>query len=298
LGEAFVPIRSNIYQRLVAQIHREAGGGFTIRESRLLRDRRTGADREVDVVMEASVGGYTVLVSVEVSERSRRADVTWVESMAQKHSDLPTGKLVLWSPSGFSAPALAKANALGIEAITPGRADEAPWAKLASDLAGGSVKFVRPRFTPFVDVILPEGRVERWNATPETILRQANGDLEAPIGLLIERINTHPEVRSVMLDHAPIGAGVFHAVYELPFDCVVDGPDGTQRAVKQLVFQIDTEAEEASVDTRTAVRGDIATTVVEAMLSDGRLDLVVRETISGKKQSAARHVQDKRKGSK
>ncbi len=90
---------------------------------------RSGASREVDVVITASVAGHAVSVGVEASTGSRPATVEWVERMIGKHGDLPTNKLVLFSGNGFTPAALEKAWAHGIAAISAAdvvdnRADE------------------------------------------------------------------------------------------------------------------------------------------------------------------------------
>ncbi len=86
-----MPARSNLFQRLVLEIH--LGDGWDVRESRSLTDALTGEPREVDIVAEGVVHGYRIIMSVEVCDRGRVADVTWVEGLAKKHESLPTDKL-------------------------------------------------------------------------------------------------------------------------------------------------------------------------------------------------------------
>jgi hypothetical protein len=222
-----MPARSNIFQRLVFELHRDLGPGWHVSESRELTDSITGEPREVDVVAEAVVGGYPLLLCIEVRDRGRPADVTWLECVAKKHEHLPTNKLVLWSPSGFSASALTKAQALGIEAVTPGSADNAFWATIARRLVGSSVKFVRPNLEAFVDVILGNGSIERWKANPGMLLRQEEGDMESQVGAILNQIIDNPEFRTKLLDHAPEGSGSFHGIYSPPFPCTVTSPSGS-----------------------------------------------------------------------
>ncbi|MFL6052419.1 MAG: hypothetical protein ACJ72W_05800, partial [Actinoallomurus sp.] len=51
-----------------------------VTESAMLIDRRTGEEREVDVLIEADVAGHTLRIGIECSDRKRPADVTWVET--------------------------------------------------------------------------------------------------------------------------------------------------------------------------------------------------------------------------
>ena len=124
-----MPARSNLFQRLVLEIHRGLGEGWNVQESCPLTDVITKNSREVDIVAEGEIHGYSICLSVEVCDRSRAADVTWVEGLAKKHESLPTDKLVLWSASGFTDAAKTKAAALKIEIVAP--ACDAPWAAIA-----------------------------------------------------------------------------------------------------------------------------------------------------------------------
>lgn len=114
-----MPPRSNFFQDVVAIIERHKAPDAVITDSAELVDRLTGDTREVDVTVASMVDGYETLVSVEASDPSRTAGVTWVEQLACKHQSLATTRLVLVSNSGFTGPALRKAKALGIVTITP-----------------------------------------------------------------------------------------------------------------------------------------------------------------------------------
>jgi hypothetical protein len=113
-----LPRRSNLFQDVVAIIHRHMAEGAEVRESAMLKDAQ-GDDREVDVTITAHQAVYEVIVSVEANARSRAATVEWVEQMLGKHQSLPTSKLVLVSRAGFSKRARAKAEAGDAVAIAP-----------------------------------------------------------------------------------------------------------------------------------------------------------------------------------
>lgn len=111
-----MPPRSNLFQDVVAVVHRLIGEGAEIEESAMLVHAQTGDTREVDVVIRSMVAGQEILVSVEASATRRRADVKWVEQLICKHRELPTNKLVLVSESGYSRQArrLAEANSVAL----------------------------------------------------------------------------------------------------------------------------------------------------------------------------------------
>ncbi|HEY4320121.1 MAG TPA: hypothetical protein VGM77_02995 [Gemmatimonadales bacterium] len=276
-----MPKRSNIFQRLVAGVHSSLGAGWAVAESVELTDSVTGEPREVDVVADATIGGYRVLLCIEVRDRKRPADVTWVEAMARKHQDLPTNKLVLWSPTGFSSSARVKASALAIDLVAPGDGTKAPWALLARDLVGATVKLVRPSFEVFADVEIGSGINERWPAPNDMILKQSGGSQHATVGAILRQIADSPEVRTALLDHAPDGSGSFHGIYHPPFPATAVGPNGVERSLNRLVIGISTVAEVAHVRSRSVVHAATVTTLAEARMSDGRLELLAHEPVSG-----------------
>jgi hypothetical protein len=122
-----MPKRTNEFQKIIFLIQKQLEGKALVTESKLLTDFRTGAEVEVDVVIEGSVSGIDIKIGIECIDRSRPATIEWVNQMIQKHNDLPLNKTILVSKSGFSAGALKKAKAYGIEAISFKFAEEADW---------------------------------------------------------------------------------------------------------------------------------------------------------------------------
>ncbi|MYY83401.1 MULTISPECIES: hypothetical protein [unclassified Streptomyces] len=90
-------------------------------ESKMFFDKRINAWREVDVVVEGELDGEPMIISIEVVERSRRASVTWVQEMLEKHRGLPTNRLILISKSGFASAAIraVECEAGRVQALTP-----------------------------------------------------------------------------------------------------------------------------------------------------------------------------------
>ena len=116
--EQQMPKRTNVFQKLVFLVKKHAAVGTAVTESKLLRDNITGAEREVDVCIESVVAGHQVTVSIECTDRGRRAGVQWVEEMKAKHERLPTNALVLVSRSGFTKEATLVARSYGMEVIS------------------------------------------------------------------------------------------------------------------------------------------------------------------------------------
>jgi hypothetical protein len=256
----------------------------------MLADSRTGQLREVDVVIDGSAAGYPMLIGVEARDRGRVADVTWVEAMAKKHDDLPTDKLVLWSPTGFSKNAQAKATALGIVAVTSKTLADAPWARLAKDLTGGSMKLVRPSFTLAVDVYLASGTAVRWPAFRNTILRRKRDGAELAVGAILAHAEQSVELRTAMLDHAREGENDFHGIFEPPEPCQVTNVDGETATVKRVLIGLKTATEVLPVSLNTIVHDNVATSLGELTASDGTLRVVVREPAVGEPSMSVKHL--------
>ena len=148
-----MPKRTNEFQSMVYLMKRCLAEDASVEESAFLTDPSTGEAQEVDVVLRAAVAGHDVLVSVECVDRSRPANIEWIDQMHGKHSRLPTNVLVLVSKNGFTARALKKAKSLGIETV---RLDEPPAevaARLRSRLHGMRVsraELVTARFNMMV----------------------------------------------------------------------------------------------------------------------------------------------------
>ena len=88
--------------------------GAVVKSPDYIVDRVTGDRREVDVSIRMQVGSVPVLIVIECRDREDVEDVTWIEQLAQKCSDL-RAKGVAVSSAGFSAGAEKKAAFWGIE---------------------------------------------------------------------------------------------------------------------------------------------------------------------------------------
>lgn len=116
-----MPKRSNEFQAIMHAVRLEtATDNVTVTESKMLPSSE-GGEREVDIVIEGEFDGEPIVTSIEVIDRKRKADVTWVEQMIAKHHKLPTNRLVLISSSGFYRTALVAVAAQNgtVEALTP-----------------------------------------------------------------------------------------------------------------------------------------------------------------------------------
>jgi hypothetical protein len=135
----------------------------------MLCDLHDGTQREVDVVVRGTVAGRPIMVCVECRDRSRTADVTWVQEMYAKHTLLPTNLLVLASHKRFSKAARSKAKLYGIECIVFENVKPDSPQRLFPDvetLFGKAWEFSVEKVRIFVE---PDGelKAEWFRATPE-----------------------------------------------------------------------------------------------------------------------------------
>jgi hypothetical protein len=276
-----MPKRTNPFQRLIAEIYRDLSAGWHVEESGLLTDKRTGAQREVDVVVRATVAGHELVLAVECRDRRRPADSSWVEAMRGKHEDLGSSKLILYSSSGFTRPSLLKAEAHGIEAVSATVPRPLPWARWARDCVATVLKYVRPDFSPFIDYYDPSGEACRLEVTEDTLLRNSKDGSSVRVIRLLAHIQSQPRLRETLLDHVPDGAADFYCefTHPTPFDVVQN--DVLVGTFKRLGIGIKTRTLSGPAQmTSVYIRGE-AHTLASLAAPEGAFSVLISETESG-----------------
>lgn len=93
--------------------------GVAVEVGARVLDVSTGTERDVDVTIRyARDGSDAGLAALEVKEHGRALDVTHVEQLTQKLSDMPSlASRGIVSASGYTAPAIRKAERHGIELL-------------------------------------------------------------------------------------------------------------------------------------------------------------------------------------
>ncbi|HUX63012.1 hypothetical protein [Sulfuricella sp.] len=285
-----MPKRTNPFQQLAAIIHSRLGSGWNVTESLFLTDSITGEMREVDVVAKATVGTYDIYISVECRDHKRSADVTWIESMAKKHESLSTSKLVLWSRSGFTKAAIAKATALKIDTVSQASAASADWATLARSLIGGLVQLVTPRFSPFIDITATEGTPARLEDVSNALIYDSGGQVVNSIPSIIEFMGKSSDMGKTLLDHAPIGSGDFYAEIQPPVPWFTDTAYGQRVPVLRIGIGISTFVEKLALDAASAAIDGKVATLATASTATGQFQIYVEEAPDGSKQVQAANV--------
>jgi hypothetical protein len=99
-----LPKRSNDFQRLVKLIQQSlAPAGAKVTESAMV-DGRSG-QREIDILVESSLGMYRMKIAVEAKDHKRPLDVTILEQIASKYragDGVAVNQVVVVAAAGFT----------------------------------------------------------------------------------------------------------------------------------------------------------------------------------------------------
>lgn len=176
-----------------------------ITQSALLRDHVTFEDREVDILIETVVGKHHVRIGIEVVDRSRPVSTPWVESIAQKHRDLPLDKSIIVSRSGFYRPARKKAQSKNISTLSFEEAIKADWSRVVRLLPGVRIKsFLRPYLTGITVCVrdsVPSTLLFK-DAIPKLTVYHADGRPGKTLGDLVESYVSNPALIEACEKHA------------------------------------------------------------------------------------------------
>ena len=129
---------------------------------------------------------------------ARPADTPWVEKMRAKHDNLPTDKLILVSESGFSWPAMRKAEFYGIETLTVEEACEADWPLIAALEETGVFEVTTMDFDVAAVCKLDDGSLEQLPVPSQASFPTPSGSMtmDAFVRALLEREDLREVVRA------------------------------------------------------------------------------------------------------
>ena len=123
-----MPKRTNDFQRLVKRIHTAlAGTAAEVEESALVKEKNSSAQREVDVLISTTVAGHKIRVAIECRDHTRGQDITWIDSLIGKYTNLDVDKVIAVSHTPFGNSAVEKAQQNNIEVLTLEEAGAVDW---------------------------------------------------------------------------------------------------------------------------------------------------------------------------
>lgn len=104
-------------EKAVARIQQMMDPNSTVNHNELIRDRR-GIERQFDVVLRGTLGGYQVLGVIECKDYGRRVGLETVDEFAKKSEHVNAHIRVIVSKSGFTTSAIKAARHEGISTLS------------------------------------------------------------------------------------------------------------------------------------------------------------------------------------
>lgn len=250
-----MPKRTNDFQDLIHLLeHQLAPAGARVRASQLMKDAVSGEEREVDIVIEHKSGIHPVRIGIEVIAHKRRASSTWIEGISAKHRDLPIHKSIAVSKSGFYKPALEKAEALKIDALTLKEACDLDWPSRLDAIPHIRVEsFLRPYLTGATLILAEEDSLAQFQAAdlPNVTLFTPTEHRRGTVAEVLNRLLSDEKLVSEAEEKSFTDAGtVLDGELRLEKGSYAKLPDGSRHPVHGIRFQAKCRKEisEATLD--------------------------------------------------
>jgi len=107
-GREFEELVSRLEQALSAK-------NVIIKSPDHIPDLTSRSLREVDISIRGKIGVNDILIIIECRNRSRPADIAWIEQLNSKKNNIGANKVIAVSKEGFTKEAEIKAEQYGIE---------------------------------------------------------------------------------------------------------------------------------------------------------------------------------------
>ena len=235
-----MPRRTNPFQQLIHDIHFQLHKGIAqVTESKFLRDRVTGLEREVDIVIEIENGPYRVVIGVECRAHDRKQDIEWVEQAYTKHQNL-TDKLILVSKSGFTPEAIRKAETLGIETITLVEGQPIDWTQVVGKLS--RVYMAIPMAHPNHAEVYPPTDATNLDETSSLFAPQGDRQTTLP-ALALQFLNDRQVTEWILQSFGEPGDYTFNIECDVPAGWYLVDKVGNRHQVQKLRIHYDLHLE-------------------------------------------------------
>ena len=124
-----MPARTNEFQKLVSLVQQAlAPLGAKVTDSHLVEVR--GMPREIDALIDSTVGPYRMKIAVEAKHHKRKLDMVNFEAIVGKYfveGGVKVNKVVVVTHNGFTQPVIERAKAIDVELMTLKEAKDAKW---------------------------------------------------------------------------------------------------------------------------------------------------------------------------
>jgi hypothetical protein len=98
------------YQEAVGELYTKLEKMGSVKRNIFLPDKITGQKRQIDVLLEAEIGGHEVIILIDAKLRSAPVDVKDVEEIIELATAVKANKAVIVTNNGWTKPAETKAN--------------------------------------------------------------------------------------------------------------------------------------------------------------------------------------------
>ena len=247
-----MPARTNAFQRLVTLLSAALAGHAKVTESAMLRDRITGKEREVDVLILLTGASYEVKLAIEVISWRRFADTPWVEKMRAKHENLPIDKLVLVSEKGFSVPAKQKAEFYGIECLTIEEACAVDWPTIGTLVDTGNFEVISLSFAVSAICNFDDGRQQQVEIPIGMSVGTPSGSIT--IDSFVRSLLDRPDLRDVVI--AELQGDIQHEFwlqYVEPAGLFKFDQDGESCQATELRIGLSAKRQTTPIDIKTGI---------------------------------------------
>lgn len=122
-----MPKHSVELELLVQKIQQQLAPQADVLHNVKLEGRRTGAKRQIDVLVREKIGQYDISIVIDCKDYKHPVDVKGVEEFAGLLDDVGAQKGVLVCPVGFTANAKTRAAGLQIDLYSPVDTDPHKW---------------------------------------------------------------------------------------------------------------------------------------------------------------------------
>ncbi len=175
-----MPKRSNQYQKLVRRIVEQLSDDDTeVTESKMLIDRDSGAEREVDLYIKDTAGPFPVTVGIECTATKRKVDLPKIEQLHAKHQRLDIGHTVIVSKAGFAKKAKAYGAKNHIQLLEFNEADDMCWPDWFASIKKLALSHIRLEVKAIEGVITNQS-TEEFDLTNEITVQS---DALGPVSL-------------------------------------------------------------------------------------------------------------------
>ncbi len=152
------------FEELVFWINSCLMGQGTIAQNVQIPDKDTKQLRQVDILITLKSGPYSPQIMIEVRNHKKKIDVKYIEEVASKKNSIGAAQAAIVSKSGFTKPALLKANAHCIKTFTYSEAIRLNWFTWLED----SLLYFDNHIFQILDINFVMSQAEKNSGTPET----------------------------------------------------------------------------------------------------------------------------------